>query len=197
MRFSFSILYLGAGLESCSSSTGSSVLPGAQRFTNPLPTRAATRVKAPNNPLFNNDDNNNNDSSKPYEAKDFYEGPNRFSDDQSNYSKERLKGSELEFQERRTQKNFDRHPLPGIEGNKNKENLELYKEKTRDMVDNPEFKGINVSSRHQEPAYIFLNDKTQTVVIINSKTNDYISTFNATQKQLDQLKETKNIGLYT
>ena len=100
----------------------------------------------------------------------------------------------------RLSKSYDKHAEKcfGLTDNRNNESLCEFKARVVELAQTAD-EVIQGSYRYNDPAYIFLKEINgkPTAVLVNATDNEYITTINPTQKQLNDLKSNKNIGLDT
>ena len=157
-------------------------------------------AKLNENKFNRNGDNNqgtNNDSSN--DLSQYKGGPNPFTD-KFNYDNPNHTRKNINFDnEKRLNHLYDRHAKDcfNLTENRNKENLELFKEKTRSFIQSSNTKKINGSYRYETPAYLYKEKKGDLVAVVNATDNSLITVVNATKLQLKNLKATNNFGLDT
>lgn len=158
-----------------------------------------TRVKNSDNPFQGNTDNNNPPPENgQFSASRYKGGPSPF--ENFEYQDPAIVAKNIEHNlPRRANKSYDKHhSCFGLPKNRNKANLEKFEGCTDDLAQSAEevFKG---SYRYERPAYIYEKeiDGKLTAVIVDAITNEYISTFNPTTSQQENLESTGNLGLDT
>ena len=84
-----------------------------------------------------------------------------------------------------------------MEENRNNENLEKFKENILSFIESPNTEKINGSYRYQVPAYLYKDKESNRVAVVDATDNSLITLVNATQSQLDGIRENQNLGLDT
>jgi hypothetical protein len=84
-----------------------------------------------------------------------------------------------------------------MQENRNKQNLEKFERKIRDLIESPETEKINGSYRYETPAYFYKEKDGNLVTIVNATDNSIITIVNATKSQLDSIRDDNNFGLDT
>lgn len=172
--------------------------PPPSRGGKPPPGRTNPKFGGPNNVVRGQGGDDGGGGGGPETDPRYFGGPNpykKFDFDKSDHRRE------ISFDKSQLAHFFDQRAKEalGITGNKNKVNMEVAANKIQDYVGtstNPLARKIRGSWRYENAAYIFKQKKSNLVVITDTDLN-FISAFNATDYQLDQLKRTKNIGLDT
>jgi hypothetical protein len=157
-------------------------------------------VKVSDNP-FQDDGNNNNPPPEDgqFDASQYKGGPSPFKEYE--YGDPATVAQNIGFnQPKRLNKSYDKHAEDcfGITGNRNKENLEIFKGDIQNLAQSADevYKG---SYRYKDSAYIFLKeiDEKMTAVIVNPTDGEYITSINPTDGQMEDIESNGNIGLDT
>ena len=190
-------------------SSGSTIIPGANgfvpqssycRYHENAPLSCKPRVKVSDGPFQGDGDNNQPPPEDGnFDASQYKGGPSPFKEHE--YEDPATVAQNIGFnQPKRLNKSYDKHAEDcfGIMGNRNKENLEIFKGDIQNLAQSADevYKG---SYRYKDPAYIFLKevDEKITAVIVNATDGEYITSINPTKGQMDDLNSNGNIGLDT
>ena len=84
--------------------------------------------------------------------------------------------------------------LSQLKENRNKENVQKFKENIQDYIESPETERINGSYRYDTPAYHYKKPNKDLVITVDATDNTYISIRNATDFQLEKLAIDGNLG---
>lgn len=187
-------------------SLGSTIISGADalvpqntycRYHQNAPLSCKPRVKLADGPFQGDGDNkqpppeNGNfdesqykGGSSPFIDKFDYDNPNNTRENTDFSNKRRMSHS------------YDGHAEKcfGIQGNRNKENLQKFEKSVRDYIESPETERINGSYRYETPAYHYKKPDEDLIVTVNATNNAYISVRNATDFQLKNLEIDGNLG---
>lgn len=133
-----------------------------------------------------------------FDPKDYKGGPppfENFNYDNPTHTRENVKFSS----QKRKNHMYNRHAKKcfGITENRNNESLKKFEVKSRAFIESPETEKINGSYRYETPAYIYKEKDGNLVAIVNATDNTPITIVNATQSQLDSIRDNKNFGLDT
>ena len=139
--------------------------------------------KRPDGPFQGDGDNNQPPPEDgKFDASQYKGGPSPFQ--KYEYEDPAVVAQNIGFnQPRRLNKSYDKHAKDcfGIMGNRNKENLEIFKGDIQNLAQSADevYKG---SYRYKDPAYIFLKeiDEKMTAVIVNATDGKYITSINPT-----------------
>ena len=192
--------------------SGSIIIPGANGFVpqntychyhQNAPLSCKTKVKLSDNQFQPKDDGSemyDQSGTSKFDPKDYKGGPSPFENfdyDNSTHTRENVEFSS----QKRKNHMYDRHAEKcfGITENRNEESLKKFEVKARDFIESPKTERINGSYRYETPAYIYKKKDGNLVAIVNAtdNTNTPITIFNATQSQLDSIRDNKNFGLDT
>lgn len=141
----------------------------------------------------NNDNNDNNDHSKPFSS--YHGGPSPYRDA---FDYEANAKKNIDFSNSKNlNHSFDKHAKDcfNISKNRNKSSLEDFTIAIQDYIESPQTVRINGSFRYERPAYHYKDPDQNLVVSVDARTNEYISSRNATKEQLADLEYDGNIGL--
>jgi hypothetical protein len=190
-------------------SSGSTIIPDANGFV-PHQTYCRYHENAPlsckpnvkvSDGTFQGDGDNNQPPPEDgkFDASQYKGGPSPFK--KYEYEDPAVVAQNIGFtQSRHLNKSYDKHAKDcfGIMGNRNKENLEIFKGDIQNLAQSVDevYKG---SYRYEDPAYIFLKeiDEKMTAVIVNATDGEYITSINPTSGQIEDLESNGNIGLDT
>ena len=123
--------------------------------------------------------------------------PNLFTDkfdyDNSNHTRENTDFSS----QKRMNHAYNRHAEKcfGMKENRNKETLKKFEEKARSFIKSPETERINGSYRYETPAYFYKEKYGNLVAIVNATDNSFITVVNASESQLNSIRDENNFGL--
>jgi len=185
--------------------SGSSVIPGANGF---VPQNVYCQYHKSNPPLSCKSSIKVSDSlfqgdpppeDGQFDMSQYKGGPNPFMDkfdyDDPNNTRENVGCSS----QKRMNHAYDRHAKKcfGMQENLNKQNLEKFERKIRDLIESPETEKINGSYRYETPAYFYKEKDGNLVTIVNATDNSLITIVNATKSQLDSIRDDNNFGLDT
>jgi len=190
-------------------SSGSTIIPGANgfvphqtycRYHENAPLSCKPNVKVSDGPFQGDGDNNQPPPEDgKFDASQYKGVPSPFK--KYEYEDLAVVAQNIGFtQPRRLNKSYDKHAKDcfGIMGNRNKENLEIFKGDIQNLAQSADevYKG---SYRYEDPAYIFLKeiDEKMTAVIVNATYGEYITSINPTSGQIEDLESNGNIGLDT
>lgn len=192
--------------------SGSAYIPGAEGFVsqNPYchyhenaPLSCKPKARLSDGQFQSNGDNNNpppeyGQSSKR-DMSSYKGGPNPFTDkfdyDNLAHSRENVDYSD----QKHINHAYDRHAEKcfGMKQNRNKESLEIFKQKNQGYIKSSETERIDGSYRYQVPAYLYKQKDSNLVAIVDARDNSFIIVLNATKSQLENLRNTNNFGLDT
>lgn len=181
-------------------SSGSSIIPGANgfvpqqpycRYHENAPLSCKPKVKVSDGPFQGDGDNNQPPPEDgKFDTSQYKGGPSPFK--KYEYEDPAVVAQNIGFtQPRRLNKSYDKHAEDcfGIMGNRNKENLEIFKDDIQNLAQSADevYKG---SYRYEDPAYIFLKeiDEKMTAVIVNATDGEYITSINPTSGQIEDLE---------
>ena len=159
-----------------------------------------TGVKVKNNP-FENNQNNHGYSTSLQENKGFENfrgGPNPYKFKYSYNVQEDTRESTI-FTPRLLNHSFDGHAIKcfNITGNRNKQTLKAFENANRSFIESTGTQLTTGSYRYETPAFIYTQDGTDLIVVVNATNNHFITVINGTESQHMNIQLNYNVGLDT
>ena len=159
-----------------------------------------TGVKVKNNP-FENNQNNHGYSTSLQENKGFENfrgGPNPYKFKYSYNVQEDTRESTI-FTPRLLNHSFDGHAIKcfNITGNRNKQTLKAFENANRSSIESTGTQLTTGSYRYETPAFIYTQDGTDLIVVVNATNNHFITVINGTESQHMNIQLNYNVGLDT